>query len=127
MDRNISFTITALIIFYLVPDINYSYYFCIGISLFIVSLLHSALSGLHYQIKKLVFAGFYKDLAYTDSLTGLFNRNAFELTKKESAPDPGFAVQDAQKYSYTELFKKADTQMYIRKRQMKATDNQASL
>jgi len=72
-----------LIVFYFSFDINNSYFFRIGIIVFVLLLcfdiLKKSLGLLNSNTKTLI----YKQLAYTDVATGLKNRAAYDISIKE--------------------------------------------
>lgn len=67
----------ALMLFYINPTSPYSNMYCLGMSVFILCLMRSLLSGLYGQVEEKANMAAYKRLAYKDAMTGLENRAAF--------------------------------------------------
>lgn len=64
----------------------------IGIIVFIVMLGYEIISEAFEQIREGQKAEFYKEMAITDSMTGLYNRTAFEQWEHDTSDYTGFSI-----------------------------------
>lgn len=64
----------------------------IGILVFIIVLAAESISEAFEKIKEGQKADFYKEMAITDAMTGLYNRTAFEEWEKETSDYNGYAI-----------------------------------
>lgn len=64
----------------------------LGILIFIVLLGYESISEVFEQIKEGQKAEFYREMAITDSMTGLYNRAAFEEWEKSTTDYEGYAI-----------------------------------
>lgn len=64
----------------------------IGILVFIIVLAFESVSEAFEKIKEGQKADFYKEMAITDAMTGLYNRTAFEEWEKETSDYKGYAI-----------------------------------
>ena len=64
----------------------------LGILIFIVLLGYESISEVFEQIKEGQKAKFYREMAITDSMTGLYNRAAFEEWEKSTTGYEGYAI-----------------------------------
>lgn len=64
----------------------------IGILVFILVLAFESVSEAFEKIKEGQKADFYKEMAITDAMTGLYNRTAFEEWEKETSDYKGYAI-----------------------------------
>lgn len=83
------FVMWALIIFCINPVSPYSYLYCIGMVVFIICLIVSAIGKLYEQVEESANIAAYKRLAYTDTMTGLGNRTAFNEEQETTELFPG--------------------------------------
>lgn len=64
----------------------------VGILVFIVLLGYESISEAFEKIKEGQKADFYKEMAVTDTMTGLYNRSAFEEWEKEISDYAGYSI-----------------------------------
>ena len=64
----------------------------IGILVFIIVLGYESISEAFEKIKEGQKADFYKEMAITDTMTGLYNRSAFEQWERETTDYEGYAI-----------------------------------
>lgn len=64
----------------------------IGILIFIIVLAYESISEAFEKIKEGQKADFYREMAVTDTMTGLYNRSAFEQWEKETPDYEGYAI-----------------------------------
>lgn len=83
------FSIAALLVFYINSIFKYAIFYCIGIFLFIFSLVGAAFGRLYGQIEENASIKTYKKLAYTDIMTGMKNRAAFMNEQEKGNTDLG--------------------------------------
>jgi diguanylate cyclase (GGDEF)-like protein len=81
------FTFLALMAHVFTPGGGYTYLFSIGVFFFVIFLALSGANQLSHHLRQSASAEAYQKLAYTDVLTGLKNRMAYEehLSKEETA------------------------------------------
>lgn len=87
--------VVALILFYLGAKAWYSMAYTVGICIFCMHLLVAALGIVKRQIENEATELAYRKMAYTDSMTGLFNKSAYmEEEKKEPTPGTIYIMLD---------------------------------
>lgn len=81
----------ALVRFHSNPLANYAYFYCIGIILFVISLVNATFVSLYEQMKENANMAAYKRLAYMDAMTGMANRAAFMEAQRQNEAASGLA------------------------------------
>lgn len=79
------FSTIALIVFYINPMSNYNMFFRIGLLLFIVMLSCFSFHKIYLVSQEQEQLQFYRQLAYTDAMTKVRNRSAFEQVRNRIA------------------------------------------
>lgn len=76
----------SLVFFYAEPDSVYAAFYFVGLFLFVLCLVSSAIDRLLYYVNKSAYTDVYANLAFTDSMTPMGNRLAFERRQRTTKP-----------------------------------------
>lgn len=93
----------ALVLFYYMPEKNYSILYCVGLVFFTLFVVWAAYERLYRIMGHNANVMAYRRLAYRDVLTNLGNRAAFMKEQQELSLDDaaGFVVMDINDLKYT--------------------------
>ncbi|MGN0163324.1 MAG: GGDEF domain-containing protein [Candidatus Ornithomonoglobus sp.] len=97
------FAAAAICFFWKNPNSGYSCWYIIGIFAFIICLVCLAYKQMYNQIESGINARLYKELAYKDLMTGMYNRTAFmtDQDDKTIKEDRAFIMFDINRLKQT--------------------------